>query len=278
MSKLLQEKEQVNKIDKDYNLGFSMPETGTFKTPKGVNEQVIKQISAKKNEPSWMLEKRLNAFKIFKEKPMPSWGADLSSINFDNFHYYIKPEGESSKSWDDVPDSIKNTFDKIGIPQAEREYLAGVKSQYDSEVMYGSIKSSLEKQGVLFLSFDEALKQHPEIIKEYFGTIIPAHDNKFAALNTAVWSGGSFVYIPENVKVDLPLQAYFRINSSDAGQFERTLIIAEKGSSVHYVEGCFTKGGALITTKDSYKNIEDITTEIKTGNPYTKKKIFRRII
>jgi len=215
-----------------------MPEVGTFKTPKGINKQVIKEISARKNEPIWMLEKRLQAFQVFKEKSMPTWGADLSSINFDNFHYYIKPEGDSTKTWDDVPDDIKNTFDKIGIPQAEREYLSGVKSQYDSEVMYGSIKPALEKQGVLFLSFDEALKLHPEIIKQYFGTIIPATDNKFAALNTAVWSGGSFVYIPKNVKVTLPLQAYFRINSSDAGQFERTLIIAEKNSSVHYTEGC----------------------------------------
>jgi Fe-S cluster assembly protein SufB len=238
MNKTEKETKQIQNLDNDYPLGFNMPEVGTFKTPKGINEQVIKEISARKGEPAWMLEKRLQAFEVFKEKSMPTWGADLSSINFDNFHYYIKPEGDSTKTWDDVPDDIKNTFDKIGIPQAEREYLSGVKSQYDSEVMYGSIKPALEKQGVLFLSFDEALKLHPEIIKQYFGTIIPATDNKFAALNTAVWSGGSFVYIPENVKVTLPLQAYFRINSSDAGQFERTLIIAEKGASVHYTEGC----------------------------------------
>jgi len=238
MDKLQQEKQQVKKINNSYPLGFSMPETGAFKTPKGINKQVITQISKQKNEPSWMLEKRLQAFEVFKKKPMPTWGANLSDINFDNFYYYIKPKGTPTKTWDEVPDEIKNTFDKIGIPQAEREYLAGVKSQYDSEVMYGSIKPMLEKQGVIFLSFDEALKLHPDIIKQYFGTIIPATDNKFAALNTAVWSGGSFVYVPENVKVSLPLQAYFRINSSDAGQFERTLIIAEKGSSVHYTEGC----------------------------------------
>jgi len=238
MDKLKQEKQQVKNINSNYALGFSMPEIGTFKTPKGINEKVITQISKQKNEPNWMLEKRLQAFEVFKEKPMPKWGANLSDINFDNFYYYVKPEGRPTKTWDEVPDDIKNTFDKIGIPQAEREYLAGVKSQYDSEVMYGSIKPALEKQGVLFLSFDEALKLHPDIIKQYFGTIIPATDNKFAALNTAVWSGGSFVYVPENVKVNLPLQAYFRINSSNAGQFERTLIIAEKGASVHYTEGC----------------------------------------
>lgn len=254
-------KQKINNLDNNYPLGFSMPEVGTYKTAKGINTEVIKQISKRKNEPAWMLEKRLQAFEVFKDKEMPRWGADLSSINFDNFHYYIKPEGTSTKTWDDVPDDIKNTFDKIGIPQAEREYLAGVKSQYDSEVMYGSIKPALEKQGVIFLSFDEALKQYPEIVKQYFGTIIPATDNKFSALNTAVWSGGSFVYIPENVKVTLPLQAYFRINSSDAGQFERTLIIAEKNSSVHYTEGCFTKGGASINTKKGYKEIENITTD-----------------
>ena len=236
--KILEEQKQVSKIDETYNLGFSMPEVGTFKTPKGLSKQVVEEISRQKNEPKWMLDKRLKALEVFYEKSMPNWGADLSSIDFDKFHYYVRPEGTESKTWDDVPDSVKTTFDKIGIPQAERAYLAGVKTQYDSEVMYGSIKKELSKQGVIFLSFDEGLKQHEDIIKQYFGTIIPDHDNKFAALNTAVWSGGSFVYIPKGVKVMLPLQAYFRINSSDAGQFERTLIVAEESSSVHYIEGC----------------------------------------
>ena len=191
-----------------------------------------------KKEPVWMLKRRLEAYKIFQAKPIPTWGTDLSKLHFEDIHYYLKPAVTEKKSWDDVPVEVKETFEKIGVPQAEREMLAGVKGQYDSEVVYGSLKKILSKKGVLFLSMDEALKLYPSIVKKYFGTIVPMGDNKLAALNTAVWSGGSFIYVPAGVKVELPLQAYFRINSEYAGQFERTLIIAEEGSSIHYIEGC----------------------------------------
>lgn len=205
---------------------------------KGLSEDVIRALSAIKKEPEWMLEIRLNAFKVFKEKPMPTWGPDLSGINFDDVRYYIKPSEKTEKSWDDVPGYIRDTFDKLGIPEAEKKFLAGVGAQYESEMVYHSVQEDLEKQGVIFMSPDEALQKHPELLREYFGTVIPARDNKFAALNTAVWSGGSFIYIPKGVKVDMPLQTYFRINFANAGQFERTLIIADEGSEMHYVEGC----------------------------------------
>ena len=181
---------------------------------------------------------RLKALDHFRKRPMPTWGADLSGLDFENIYYYVKPVEEMSRSWDDVPDSIKNTFDRLGIPQAERQFLAGVSAQYDSEVVYHSIREDLEKQGVLFSDCDTGLREHEELFRKYFGTVIPPNDNKFAALNSAVWSGGSFVYVPKGVKVDIPLQAYFRINSDNMGQFERTLIIADEGSSVHYIEGC----------------------------------------
>lgn len=210
----------------------------SYKGKPGLDEKLIRKISAMKNEPSWMLMKRLEAYKVFLSKPIPTWGGDMSPIHFDDIHYYLKPKTTEKKSWSDVPKSIKDTFEKIGVPQAEREMLAGVKGQYDSEVVYGSLKKTLSGKGVLFLSMDEALKQYPDIVKKYFGTIVPTGDNKLAALNTAVWSGGSFVYVPAGVDVGLPLQAYFRINSESAGQFERTLIIAEEGSRVHYIEGC----------------------------------------
>jgi Fe-S cluster assembly protein SufB len=204
----------------------------------GINPSVIESIAGYKNEPVWMLEKRLEAFKIFESKPMPNWGGNLAQINFDAYSYYLKPMDKEAKEWSDVPDDIKNTFERLKIPQAEREVLSGVKAQFDSEVIYGSIKKNLSDQGVIFCSMDEAVQLYPDIVHKYFGTIIPAGDNKFAALNTAAWSGGSFVYIPENVHVSMPLQAYFRLNAPKAGQFERTLIIAESGSKVHYVEGC----------------------------------------
>lgn len=210
----------------------------SYKGKPGLDEKRIREISAIKGEPSWMLEKRLEAYKVFLAKPVPTWGGDISPVHFEDIYYYLKPEITEQKSWDDVPSSIKETFEKIGVPQAERELLAGVKGQYDSEVVYGSLKKTLAEKGVLFLSMDEALKEHPEIVKKYFGTIVPMGDNKLAALNTAVWSGGSFVYVPAGVQVELLLQAYFRINSESAGQFERTLIVAEEGSSVHYIEGC----------------------------------------
>ena len=222
----------------DYRYGFSDPETYVFKSRKGLDEEVVRQISAMKGEPEWMLEFRLKALKHYEARPMPKWGADLSGLDLDNIYYYVKPSESESKSWDDVPDTIKNTFDKLGIPEAEQKFLAGVGAQYESEMVYHSIQEHLEKQGVIFLSIEEGLRQHPELFKEYFGTVIPIEDNKFAALNSAVWSGGSFVYVPKGIKVDLPLQAYFRLNVANIGQFERSLIIADEGAQVHYVEGC----------------------------------------
>lgn len=209
-----------------------------YRTPKGLNEQVVKSISEYKNESAWALDNRLSAYKIFLAKKMPSWGPDLSTLDFNAITYYIRPQDRVMRTWDDVPIKIKETFDKLGIPQAERKFLAGAGAQWESEVVYLSLKESLQKQGVIFESMDEGLRKYPDMVREYFGTIVPAKDNKFAALNTAVWSGGSFVYVPKGVHVILPLQAYFRINEQSMGQFERTLIIADEGSSVHYVEGC----------------------------------------
>jgi Fe-S cluster assembly protein SufB len=206
---------------------------------KGLSEDVVAEISQTyKHEPEWMLQRRLKALKHYRSRPMPTWGADLSAIDFEDIYYYLRASDKSMKDWNDVPDYIKRTFDQLGIPQAEQKYLAGVGAQYDSESVYHNIRKDLEAQGVVFMDTDTALKEHPEIFREHFGTVIPANDNKLAALNTAVWSGGSFVWVPKNVHVEIPLQAYFRINSENAGQFERTLIIAEEGSSVHYVEGC----------------------------------------
>lgn len=222
----------------DYKYGFHYEDKSVFKTRKGLDEEVVRAISAAKNEPEWMLQYRLQALKSFQTLPMPSWGCDLSDIDFEDIYYYAKPTEEQARSWEDLPAEIKETYDRLGIPEAEQKFLSGVGAQYDSEVVYHSIREDIEKQGVIFLSPEQALEQHPEIVKKYFGTVIPYNDNKFAALNTAVWSGGSFVYIPRGVRVDVPLQAYFRINSQNFGQFERTLIIAEEESFVHYVEGC----------------------------------------
>ncbi|SIP90824.1 Iron-regulated ABC transporter membrane component SufB [Alkalispirochaeta americana] len=222
----------------DYKYGFHYEDKSVFKTRKGLNEEVVRAISSAKNEPDWMLEYRLRALESFQSLPMPSWGSDLSDIDFEDIFYYAKPTEEQARSWEDLPSEIKDTYDRLGIPEAEQKFLSGVGAQYDSEVVYHSIREDIEKQGVIFLSPEQALEKHPEIVKKYFGTVIPYNDNKFAALNTAVWSGGSFVYIPKGVRVDIPLQAYFRINSQNFGQFERTLIIAEEESFVHYVEGC----------------------------------------
>ena len=224
-----------------------MPEKSVFKAKKGLDESVVRQISKIKGEPAWMTEFRLKSYKIFLEKKMPTWGADLSKINFDEIYYYLRSTEKQVNSWDDLPAEIKETYDRIGVPEAEKNFLAGVSAQYESEVVYESINKELEKDGVIFCDMDTGLREHPKIVKEYFGTLIPPYDNKFAALNSAVWSGGSFVYIPKGVHVKLPLQAYFRINSERFGQFERTLIIAEEGSSVHYIEGCT----APIYTTDS---------------------------
>jgi Fe-S cluster assembly protein SufB len=205
---------------------------------KGLSKNTVIEISKMKNEPQWMLDFRLRSYEIFMQKPMPTWGGDLSHIDFQNIYYYAKASDSVAKDWDDVPDNVKKTFDKLGIPEAEKKFLAGVGAQYESEVVYHSLREDLAKQGVLFLDTDQALIDHPELFKKYFGKIIPPEDNKFAALNSAVWSGGSFIYVPKGVHIDMPLQAYFRINAENIGQFERTLIIVDEGAEVHYIEGC----------------------------------------
>jgi Fe-S cluster assembly protein SufB len=212
--------------------------TSVHTSPQGLNRKIVEDISREKNEPTWMLEFRLKALTIFEQKPMPTWGADLSALDPNTIHYYIKPLHEQHRSWEKVPDSIKETFEKLGIPQAERQFLAGVGAQFESEVIYQQLKKEWADQGVIFSDMSTALNEHADLVKKYFATVIPSHDNKFAALNSAVWSGGSFVYVPAGVRIDMPLQAYFRINEQNMGQFERTLIIAEPGSFVHYVEGC----------------------------------------
>ncbi len=222
---------EINKYD------FRNEEKYVFKARKGLNREVVAEISEMKGEPAWMREFRLKALEIFYSKPMPHWGGNIA-INFDDIYYYMKPTEGQVKSWDEVPAEIKSTFDKLGIPEAEKKFLAGVKAQYESEVVYGSLKVELSKQGVIFTDMDSAVREHSDIVRQYFSTIIPATDNKFAALNSAVWSGGSFVYVPAGVKIEFPLQAYFRINAANMGQFERTLIIIEEGAQAHYVEGC----------------------------------------
>ncbi len=223
----------------NYPLGFnSTTDSYVYKAKKGLSEALVREISKRKKEPKWMLDLRLAALAQYETMPTPQWGADLNAINWDDIHYYLKPVDRAYQKWDEVPDSVRQVFDAIGVPEAEKQMLAGVGGQYDSEVIYHSLQKTLAKKGVVFLSMDEGLKQYPELVRAHFGKVVPYGDNKLAALNTAVWSGGSFVYIPKGVVVDLPLQAYFRINAENAGQFERTLIIAEEGSSVHYVEGC----------------------------------------
>ena len=216
---------------------FRTESEAVFKAQKGLNADVVNQISDIKEEPDWMREFRLKSLDIFHSKPMPDWGGSIS-LDFDDIYYYLKPTNEQGRTWDDVPEEIKDTFEKLGIPEAERKYLAGVKAQFESEVIYGSLKEELGNQGVIFTDTDTAIKEHPELLQEYFATIIPPEDNKFAALNSAVWSGGSFIYVPPGVKIEYPLQAYFRINAENMGQFERTLIIVDEGAEVHYVEGC----------------------------------------
>ena len=222
-----------------YEYGWADSDSAGATARRGINEDVVRDISAKKNEPEWMLELRLKGLRLFQKQPMPSWGADLSGIDFDNIKYFVRSTEKQAASWEDLPDDIKNTYDKLGIPEAEKQRLvAGVAAQYESEVVYHKIREDLEEQGVVFLDTDTALKEYEDVFKEYFASIIPAGDNKFAALNTAVWSGGSFIYVPKNVHVEIPLQAYFRINTENMGQFERTLIIVDEGAYVHYVEGC----------------------------------------
>ena len=229
---------EMQEVQTDYRYGFHDPENYVFKSGRGLSREVVEQISEMKGEPDWMRQFRLKSLEYFNRRPMPNWGADLSTIDFGNIFYYVKPSEGTAHSWEDVPEGIKSTYDKLGIPEAEKKFLAGVGAQYESETIYHKLRDDLAAQGVIFLDTGEALKQHPELFRKYFATVIPPNDNKFAALNSAVWSGGSFIYVPKGVKVDLPLQAYFRINAENMGQFERTLIIVDEGAYVHYVEGC----------------------------------------
>ncbi|MCH4827701.1 MAG: Fe-S cluster assembly protein SufB [Planococcus sp. (in: firmicutes)] len=222
----------------DYKYGFHDKDVSVFRSKRGLTEDIVREISSIKEEPEWMLKSRLKALKLFYSMPMPQWGGDLASLNFDEITYYVKPSEASQTSWDEVPEEIKRTFDKLGIPEAEQKYLAGVSAQYESEVVYHNMKVELEDMGIVFKDTGSALRENEDLFKEYWQSVIPAADNKFAALNTAVWSGGSFIYVPKGIKVESPLQAYFRINSENMGQFERTLIIVDEGASVHYVEGC----------------------------------------
>jgi Fe-S cluster assembly protein SufB len=232
------ETEIVAGIGNDYKYGFHDPENYVFKSERGLSTQAVEAISAHKNEPAWMRKFRLKSLEYFQARPLPTWGGDLTQIDFDNIYYYIKPTEKQAQSWEDLPPDIKNTWDRLGIPEAERKFLAGVGAQYESEVVYHKLQEQLEAQGVIFLDMDSGLREHEDLVKQYFGTVIPQNDNKFAALNSAVWSGGSFIYVPPGVKVEMPLQAYFRINAENMGQFERTLIIVDEGAYVHYVEGC----------------------------------------
>ncbi|MBV9593053.1 MAG: Fe-S cluster assembly protein SufB, partial [Actinobacteria bacterium] len=234
----LTQDEQIDALSR-YGYGWADSDVAGAAARRGLNEDVVRDISAKKNEPDWMLQLRLKGLALFEKKPMPNWGADLSGINFDKIKYFVRSTEKQAESWDDLPEDIKNTYDRLGIPEAEKQRLiAGVAAQYESEVVYHKIREDLEEQGVIFLDTDSGLRQHPELFEQYFASVIPAGDNKFAALNTAVWSGGSFIYVPKGVHVEIPLQAYYRINTENMGQFERTLIIADEDSYVHYIEGC----------------------------------------
>ena len=250
----------------EYKFGFSMPQKYRYKTKRGLTVDTVKDISRIKQEPSWMTDFRLSSYRVFLQKKMPNWGADLTGIHFDDIVYYIRPTDTQASSWEDLPSEIKETYDKIGVPQAEKKFLAGVSAQYESEVVYESISRELRKQGVLFCDMDTGLKRYPKIIREYFGKLIPPSDNKFAALNSAVWSGGSFVYVPKGVHVTLPLQAYFRINAERFGQFERTLIIAEEGSYVHYIEGCTAP---IYTTSSLHSAVVEIFVKKNARVRYT---------
>jgi Fe-S cluster assembly protein SufB len=241
------QEEHLKELGKGYRFDWKDPSHSVFVPKRGLTDQVVEEISERKGEPAWMRKFRLKALKHFQQRPMPWWGADLSGIDFDNIYYYIKPTAEQAQNWEELPEDIRGTWDKLGIPEAEKKYLGGVSAQYESEVVYHKIREELGSMGVLFSDMDTGLREHPDIVKEYFGTLIPPNDNKFAALNSAVWSGGSFIYVPPGVHVDIPLQAYFRINAENMGQFERTLIIADEDSYVHYVEGC----SAPIYTTDS---------------------------
>ena len=241
------QEEHLRELSKGYRYGWRDEVEYVFKPKKGLSEEIVEEISWLKGEPDWMRRFRLKAYRHFVQRPMPWWGADLSGIDFDDIYYYLKPTEKQATSWEELPEEIRGTWDRLGIPEAEKKYLGGVSAQYESEVVYHKIKAELGSMGVIFTDTDSALREHPDLVREYFGTVVPPNDNKFAALNSAVWSGGSFIYVPPGVHVDIPLQAYFRINAQNMGQFERTLIIADEGSYVHYVEGC----SAPIYTTDS---------------------------
>ncbi|HET9200020.1 MAG TPA: Fe-S cluster assembly protein SufB, partial [Dehalococcoidia bacterium] len=262
----LAKKEQRDLSSGSYQFGFHDEEAPSFKVDRGLSEDTVRQISQIKDEPDWMLNFRLRGYKQFLRKPVPTWGGDLSTLDFQNIHYFVRASDKQGQTWDDIPAYIKDTFDKLGIPEAEKKFLAGVGAQYDSEVVYHNIREDLAKQGVIFVDTDTAVREYPEIVQQYFGTVIPPGDNKFAGLNTAVWSGGSFVYVPEGVHVEIPLQAYFRINAEAMGQFERTLIIAEKGSYVHYVEGCTAP---MYTTESLHSAVVEIIVKEDARVRYT---------
>ncbi len=236
----LSDQEQLKGIREAYEeqYGFADPETYVFRTRKGLDAEIVAQISEAKNEPQWMRDFRLKALEIYQSKPVPTWGPDLSGLREDDIYFYVRPTEREGRSWEDVPENIKQTFDRLGIPEAEQKFLAGAGAQYDSEMVYHRVREELENQGVIFKSIDTALQENEDLFREYFGTVIPPHDNKYAALNSAVWSGGSFIYVPPGVKIEMPLQAYFRLNTANIGQFERTIIIVDEGAYLHYVEGC----------------------------------------
>jgi len=249
-----------------YKLGWSDAEDYVFKPKKGLNEDIIREMSWMKGEPDWMLDFRLKSYRAFERRPMPSWGGDMSEIYLDDIYYYIKPTSGQVDEWDELPDAIKNTYEKLGIPEAERKYLAGVTAQYESEVVFHRNREDLERQGVIFCDMDTALREYPELVKQYWAKIIPANDNKFASLNSSVWSGGSFIYVPPGVEVEMPLQAYFRINAENMGQFERTLIIADEGSKVHYIEGC---SAPVYTTDSLHSAVVEIVVKPSARVTYT---------
>lgn len=250
----------------DYEHGFNDGDVSVFRSERGLTREIVEEISSMKEEPQWMLDYRLKSLELFYKMPTPQWGGDLNSLNFDEITYYVKASEGTERSWDEVPEEIKRTFDKLGIPEAEQKYLAGVSAQYESEVVYHNMKQELTDMGIIFKDTDSALKEDEEIFKKYWGTVIPNSDNKFAALNSAVWSGGSFIYVPPGVKVESPLQAYFRINSENMGQFERTLIIVDEGASVHYVEGCTAP---VFTTNSLHSAVVEIIVKENAYCRYT---------
>jgi Fe-S cluster assembly protein SufB len=260
--------EQLEGIREAYDeqYGFADPESYVFKAPKGLNAEVVGQISEMKNEPGWMRDYRLKALEIYQSKPVPTWGPDLSGLVEDDIYFFVKPADKESRSWDEVPENIKRTFDRLGIPEAEQKFLAGAGAQYDSEMVYHQIKKDLAAQGVIFKSIEQGLQEHEDLFKEYFGTIIPPHDNKYAALNSAVWSGGSFIYVPPGVHIEMPLQAYFRLNTANIGQFERTIIIVDEGAYLHYVEGCTAP---TYTTDSLHSGVIEIVVKQGARSRYT---------